>query len=196
MNIVLPRRVPKNPTPQVYAGGDCGPCCVSGITGIPVADVYGWNDESKDKPEAFSWWAMRGVLWKLVSHGKLVEVIDSVPMFASNPASSLMWGYPGWTMNQGWFDWIKLAIGAGYYGVAQIDSQKRGPFSPDGFGVAGDHWVMIVGVRRVVPDKPGMIAQDVLVSNSSRSAPDEEWVPHHEFLSRWGGYNVMLVKPA
>lgn len=173
--------------------GDCGACVIAGLTGLSVRDVYDWNErERKSVVEAFSWPTMREVLYRLYSNHKVERIMDTIPVFFDlRPSSTWIWGAPSWTMNLGWFNWITLGISSGYYGVVAVDSKKRGPID----GSAGDHWIMICGVREVWPEKEGTIEKDILVSNSARSAPDEEWVPHDEFLKKWGGYNVLLVKP-
>jgi hypothetical protein len=192
-DLALPKRAVKQPVPDICPGGDCGACVVSGLTGLPLREVYEWNQrDRKEVLEALSWPTMRDVLYQLYAHHKVQHIMDSVPLFFDlRPASTWIFGSPGWTMNIGWFNWITLAIKAGYYGIVAVDSQRRGPID----GGPGDHWVMICGVRETWPKDCGMITKDVLVSNSSRTAPDEEWVDVSKFLQYWGGYNVLLVKP-
>lgn len=51
LELVLPRRVAPQPAPAIVPGGDCGPCCVAGVTGLDVDEAYAL---AGDTPHAWS----------------------------------------------------------------------------------------------------------------------------------------------
>jgi hypothetical protein len=85
-----------------------------------------------------------------------------------------------------WFNYVRLAIDAGYYGVAQVD-----------FGGAGgpdtNHWVLICGARTKGAIANEFITGDIL---ASCSVTGEKWYEAKDFLKRMGGCDVLFVRPA
>ena len=89
-----------------------------------------------------------------------------------------------------WFNYVRMGIDAGYYGLALVDFKRQG--GPD-----TDHWVMLCGARTLpLPPDGGLIKGDVLVSCSARSSGmRDEWVDARDFLKHRGGYDVLFVRP-
>ncbi len=190
---ILPRRSIKQPIPAINKGGDCGACVLGGLL-TPVDD----DPRSRlvemyhlvGKVDSISEPRMRQALYD--SRGKTEDVIFDMPIWA-RPNSLSQWGWPGWTMNVPWFQYHKMAIQAGYYGLAMIASSGKG------VNATLDHWILICGARErgvPLPHKKGAwkIEQEVLVSNSSSKAKAERWIKVHKFLKQYGGFNTVLVR--
>ena len=190
--VELPRRVVPQPKPAIHKGGDCSACVLGGVLGIPtVREVY--ETFFGGKPKALSRHEMVAAVedaeWKLEL---LDRVISDIPHWPALPNTQI-WGQPGWGQNLAWYAYVRMAIDAGYYGIASISYAKQGP------PAESDHVVLICGVR--VREEPTRIAKafklthEILVSCSA-AHPEGRWVDHNEFLEAWGGYNVILVRPA
>lgn len=145
--VVLPRRAIPQPQPAINPGGDCGPCCLAGIFGLSVSDVYARLN--KDEQRGFSYMGMYYALYQAMSEGLATHIVADVPTW-DRPASTMLFGNPGWCSNLAWFRYVTMAIQAGYYGLAAVAHDRTGPLSP----TVGDHWVLICGARtRTVPAK-------------------------------------------
>jgi hypothetical protein len=143
---------------------------------------------------------MRDALYTAESRGIVDRVIADVPVWPwriHEPFAE--WGFHAGFMSLAWFRYVNMAIDAGYYALALVDIDKKGPF-----GGGTDHWVMICGARvrhvPLEPDKPDdpvnyRIDDEILVSCSSTRTPDEEWVDPGKFLTQRGGFNLLLVRP-
>lgn len=187
--VVLPRRVVPQPTPNIHPGGDCGWCCLAGVMQITVQEAY--DRFEHDPREGIGWYEMRQMLLKGEHAGWFDRVITDVPVWpdAMPPAK---WAYGMSVSPLEWFNYVRMALDAGYYGFASVDSQKKRE--------EPDHFVLIVGAReRYVPHKTMKMAKTVelelLISCSSRATPDEEWVSVHNLLDQRGGYNIQLARP-
>lgn len=201
LDVVLPRRVTPQPLPQIVEGGDCGPCVLSGLTGLGVQEVYDFlrthgNHEIQDAiKRGLSRYSMRIAIGLLRTWRIIEDYIDHVPVFLV-PAGAAIWGHPSWQNSHAWFVHIRTAMMAGYYPVCAVAYERNGPM------VFGDHWVLLCGAREKriecqlsTGGASTRIIPEVLVSNSSVKAESEEWVEATEFLKRWGGFNALLVKP-
>jgi hypothetical protein len=92
-----------------------------------------------------------------------------------------------------WFKYVQMAMEAGYYGLANVDFHRKGAS-----GQGPNHWVLLCGFQTVRVEFPGGGARmdnQVLVSCSATSSPDEEWVNVGDFLTNRGGFNLLLVRP-
>lgn len=99
-------------------------------------------------------------------------------------------GQPGWLHSLSWFNYVRMAIDAGYYGLCTVDFKKQG--GPD-----TDHWVLICGARTKGCVTGELITGEVLVSCSARSSGmKDEWVDVRDFLRDRGGFDVLFVRPA
>jgi len=191
---VLTRRVTPQPSPEVHKGGDCGACVLSGLLGKSVPDVYVLFQEGKC--DSFHWHKMREALWTARSMGLVDRIVTDVPMWPGTiPEMVASWGMHSGFQCLAWFAYVQMALDAGYYGLAMVDIHKKGAH-----GGGTNHWVMVCGARtRREPSEavPGAasIVQEVLVSCSSRTTPDEEWVEVDRFLIERGGFNLHLARP-
>ena len=192
--IILPRRSPRQPNPKVYAGGDCGACVLSGLTGLSVADVYA-KAQDGGKVSPFSWPEMIQALHGLLSEGYFKHVITSCPNWITEVYRA-PFGFEAAQMNLEWFDYVRLAIEAGYYAICEVcvDGNRAGRRPV----LETNHWVLLCGVRvRREPNKAVAgafnILPEVLVSDSAKSQPPERWVGSQDFLRRHGGFTPLLV---
>lgn len=191
--VVLPLRVLKQPDPCVSPGGDCGACVLGAITGKKIEEVYSLF---KQKVEAFSHPCLADALYTARAYGLIDRLVVNVPFWA--PISSSAWyGAAAWDFAIEWFSYIRMGLDAGYYGIASVDSKRSGPLSHP------DHAILIAGAREIaipIQDAEGKVTahridQEILISNSSKSSPPEEWVEVKTFLTKWGGYNAYLARP-
>lgn len=183
---VLQRRVVPQPVPHLNSGGDCGPCVLAGISGISVADVYARANDGK--PTSLS---VHEIQRFLRANPDLFDrYIDEPPIGWPVYEVWHAWGSQPHHQGQPWFRYVRMAIEAGYYGIAAVSMQKEGPHGP-----GTDHWVMICGAREVRPEGEGRVRMEVLVSCSATSTPAEEWVDAWDFLRHRGGFNLLFARP-
>lgn len=187
---ILPNRVIPQPKPHIVKIGDCGACVAGGILGVSISEAYDrlmWH-RSIDEPKTFGWHGMVSVL---AGSPEIEHVFSRVPI----------WGVDDWNAPTGpsglqnwmtWADYIRMALNGGYYAVAQVDADEQG-IQDDCYWLETNHWQMICGIRYTTS---GSLKRELLVSCSSSSTPDEEWVSAKKFLAKRGGYNVILAKPS
>ena len=183
---MLPLRVIPQPTPALNADGDCGACVLGGLLNLSVREAYSIYG---DAIEPFSWSAMRTSLFAAKSKGKIDRLIADTPEWSVHEFT-LIFGKPAYTVSLQWFNYIRMGMDAGYYAIANVSHAKD--------GINPDHWVLLCGAREVnrdLSDGVATIDKELLVSCSSRTTPDEEWVKTGDFLRDWGGYNAILARP-
>jgi hypothetical protein len=199
--VVLPKRVIQQPVPNVQPGGDCGACVIAGLTGLAVPEVYErfecWKryfGETMEQALArreptLGWHEMVSLLHQGLAHdaGFFDRTITDVAFWPCEIEMIMQYGRPSVNMALEWFAYLRMGLDAGYYAIANVDHGKKG-------GPA-DHWILIAGAREVWPEESGVIHQQLLVSCSSRSTPDEEWVNAHDFLKERGGFNLLFARP-
>ena len=157
---------------------------------MSVDMAYALLDEG---PVAMTWHEMERALRYAEARGLLDHVVTAIPIWPSVPRCHLLWGHTGAVQSEGWRDYLRLALLAGYYAIAPIDHEGRGPFAE------GDHWVLLRGVRsgwEPVGTAPGalILRTEVLVSSSSAGG-SETWIEAERFLRDHGGFTVMLARP-
>ena len=205
MKIVLPRRVIKQPIPHINESGDCGPCGLAGVLGHTTEVRNGGGDIIRAIHKKYiekgavslGRHGMVDALFKAQGNGEIEDFIDDTPTWSVWEVEN-QFGASGFAVSHKWFAYIAMAVRAGYYGLAMVDSDGRSGKGRECYGT--DHWVMICGVRkREVPNKrvkgSSTIKSELLISNSSNRAKDERWIEAPEFLRRFGGYNAILVLP-
>lgn len=200
-DVVLPRRAVPQPHPTVCPGGDCGACCIAGVLGISVAEAYDLQDKdcrastAKDVPVPFSWYSMIHAL-KCYETGYPLHdgVLDSAPLWPweISGAQTTM-GLTSWVQGSAWWNYVRMGLCGGFYGVCHMDIEGKGPLS------SHNHWVVICGARIVrvpIESVPGAARLDsqILVSCSARY-PDGQWRDTFEFLEKYGGFNIVMVRP-
>ncbi len=145
------------------------------------------------KVESISWYDMRRILYGLHTDGLVDRISVYVPVWVWEQSEGMAaFGIPGSVQSLGWKERLLAGLDAGYYGIAHVSHGKSGLL-----GRGPDHWVMICGYRELYPPhgESGAIKQEVLVSCSSRSTPDEEWVSIRDFLRERGGFTLLLARP-
>lgn len=182
---VLPRRAVPQPHPMLNPRGDCAACCMAGMLGwSDIGRVYA--DLQGGEVRAPSWEITRRNLWNAYSRGLVDRIVDTVPIWPEHP-SQMQRGMPAIASSLEWFNYVRMAVEAGYYGLAEVAFSKQ-PTDPT------DHEVLICGAREIRPEGCGAVKTEVLVSCSA-SHPEGRWVEVRDFLRNWGGYNVLLVRP-
>lgn len=183
---VLPRRVHPQPTPFIVTGGDCGACVLGGALSIPLEQVY----EIAQKKDAISGFEMPRLLYCAMKDGLADRVIDVPAEWQSHGKHWRSFGRPAYMESLAWFNYVRMAIDAGYYGLATVDFKRKG-------GIDTDHWVLICGARTMPITNGGRITGEVLVSCSARnSGMQDEWVDARDFLQYRGGYDILFVRPS
>jgi hypothetical protein len=179
------------PTPEIFSGGDCGACVLGGLFGLAVEDVYVQLCDGKVRP--ISHLQMRSALHEAERRGYADRIVVEPARWPRSAEGYFDdFGYLASKDCINWWTHLRLAFDAGYYAIAEVDSNRGGPVA------STDHWVMLAGVRQRWPadgSSDSTIHQDVLVSCSSRKTPDEEWVDSGEFLQKRGGFNALLARP-
>ncbi|HEX7095167.1 MAG TPA: hypothetical protein VF183_04755 [Acidimicrobiales bacterium] len=191
--VVLPRRVLPQPTPDVVAGGDCGACVLGGLLGwSSVERVY---DVLVGKRQSISEGEMARILRYAVQHHGLDRALEEPAEWRTMSSHwCRAFGTTGFSESNAWFAYVRMAIDAGYYGIALVDADRRGLA-----GNGPNHWVLICGARTdgAWPGNGQTVTGEVLVSCSMRSTGGlDEWVNAREFLRDRGGYNLFLARPA
>lgn len=188
--IVLPRRVVPQPVPFISDGGDCGACALAGMAGLNhpqrIYDLFpkeaGITQEG-DAPKGFSWREIRSILHSLKARGYFSDLMVDVPLWMPWGAD-LHYGPAGYMVSPQWFRYLKMALQAGYYAIANVVFDKTAPEA------LPDHVVLLTGARL----RDGW--SEILVSCSSTRTPDEEWIEVSKFLRTRGGYDIYLARPA
>ena len=177
--IVLVRRSLLQPHPHIYSGGDCGACSLGGALGISVQAVYERFDSGGITNEG----EMARCLRCSVSSGLADRMIDT-PTEWPDSRYLRSFGSPAQHEYVPWFNYVRMAIDAGYYGLAKVDYKGTG--GPD-----TNHWVLICGARSDGLARNPLTGQ-VLVSCSTQG---DNWYEARDFLTRKGGYDVRFVRP-
>lgn len=192
--IVLPLRSHPQPQPHLADGGDCAACCIAGLCGIRPEQVYtkllDGKIESPSRPETLA------ILRNAEEKGLIQRINDDVPTWHI-PHYYMAFGPSGYLNHPEWFRYMRMAFEAGYYGLASVVFDKTG--SEGKIPPETDHVVLLCGTRIHAIPHPTLpsshLKEEILVSCSAKSSPNEEWVGVKEFLAERGGYNVILVKP-
>lgn len=191
--VVLPKRAVPNPSPRLFKDGDCGACVLAGLFDMKVDHVYASRRDGKVSP--FSYQCMRDFLFDRQSLSKIDRFILEIPHW-DYPQSLMPFGNVSWLNSTAWFNYVRMGIDAGYYGIAFVRYDKKGTTHP----IISDHIVLVCGVRDrcvTIPELKGasVINHEILISCSAKNTDNEEWVVASDFLRDRGGYNIILVRP-
>lgn len=156
---------------------------LGGLLGMTPAEVY-IHFEFDPTKQDISFDRMRQALYDA---RKFDRKVTHFPEWPQSVEMMRTYGNPSWNQAMAWYEYVRMGLDAGYYGIAQVDHSKKGR--------APDHWVLIVGAHEIYPEEAGAIREQVFVSCSSRSTPDEEWVDIRDFLRDRGGFNLYLARP-
>jgi len=187
-SVTLPRRSLRQPQPNMNPGGDCAACALGGALGLTVPEVYARLREGKI--QGATWFDARDALHRARAAGLADRIIVDVPIWPWAGYEPRAWfGLAASAQAMPWFAHLRMALDAGYYGIAEVSYRRAGPLG------LPDHQVLLCGVREVWPEEGvgGVIRHEVLVSCSAGAA--EEWVDVDDFLTQRGGFNVLLVRP-
>lgn len=175
--VVLPRRAHTQPSPIIHQPGDCGACALGGALGISIAEVY-----TLFGSEGITGHSEMARCARCASTQGLADRIIDEPAEWPRAQYLRSFGYPARHQHLPWFQYVRMAIDAGYYGLACVDMEATG--GPD-----TNHWLLICGART---EARGRMTGEVLTSCSVRG---ERWIEAREFLRDWGGYDVLFVRP-
>jgi hypothetical protein len=183
---VLPRRVQPQPTPDIHLGGDCGACVLGGALGLTVPEVYSrFGSKGVTNP-----YEMKRLLRCASSLGLADRVIEEPADWNGDCRHWGAFGKPAFLNALEWFNHVRMAIDAGYYGLAMVDFKRGG-------GIDTDHWILICGARTEGSVVGKTLTGEVLVSCSARSSGmRDEWVEARDFLKNRGGYETLFLRPA
>jgi hypothetical protein len=177
--VILPRRSLIQPRPEIHKGGDCGACCLGGALGIQVADVYSRFDSQGITHSGEMARCLRCSIHELAD-----RMLDIPAEWPSNRYIH-SFGSPAVHEALPWFNHVRMAIDAGYYGLATVDYSGNG--GPD-----TNHWVLICGAKTEGSPVGKLITGDILASCSVNG---DKWYESRDFLSRMGGFNTLFVRP-
>lgn len=178
--IVLPRRSRPQPHPELRKGGDCGGCALGGALGLEVAEVY----KAFDTEGITNGHEMARCLRCAAMYGHADRILDVHAEWDYRTGCDAF-GHPAYFQYLPWFNYIRMAIDAGYYGVAMVNYEGTG--EPE-----TNHWILVCGARTEGTVSGKTITGEVLVSCSVRG---EKWYEARHFLKQMGGYDTLLVRP-
>jgi len=190
--VTVPRRVIPQPHPKVYEHGDCGACVLGGLFGInDIKEVYS-RFQRNGAIEPWCRITMADAFHSAQNRNIIDRFVDDMPTWAGWDVRNV-WGNPSWYQCREWFNYIRMAIDAGYYGVASVNMDGNGPLE------LTDHVVLLCGVRERVDPHPtmteaGVVIQEILVSCSAKH-PEGKWYEVEGFLKHRGGFNCYLARP-
>lgn len=188
----LERMVPRNPSPSIVPGGDCGACVLAGLLGSSNPRD-GYLFDRKNAPAAYEHFSMKETLTGLYYQKEaLIHIVMEPPVWLPGHSFELWKGLPAISMSLEWFAYITMAIQAGYYGIASV--------SHNGEGRHSDHFIMIAGVKNEVhyDDESrtcGVHKNFLLIRDSSLAHEPEYWLEVGTYLEYYGGFNTFLAKP-
>jgi hypothetical protein len=162
---------------------------------MTVEEVY----ELKGERKPFCYPTMISALNALYYDGRLDRLVTKVPFWPSGDAMRI-WGDTAQLQSTHWFEWLTMALEAGYYGLMHYRMDGDPTQLPD-------HFVMVVGVRVWHDPIPGKVndagepnawtlRHELLISCSSTRTQAEFWLGLNELFEKKGGFNVMLARPA
>lgn len=169
------------------SGGDCGPACLSGIVGLPVAEIY---KNYFNRIDGVCYGDMYAACWKLYAEGKLRWVTNQLPKNNKIPDPEYMvFGNPSW---ENFWEFSRHAhqqLSYGNVGIASVNMNGEA-FGDRKHQLSTNHWVLIKGIDY----NEEMTASELLI-HISCPTHGEYTKGVFEFLMNYGGYNSIWVKP-
>lgn len=191
--ITLPRSSLPKLLPKIVQHGDCGACVLGGIAGLSLVEAYA---VVKERPSSFSLEDMAQALAVLQDRGVFDRVVDEAPCWVQHihPAHA-SFGFTALSQAPMWYDYVRLAMDAGYYGLCTM-SYEPVTSKPGDTYLSTNHWVVINGCRFHWEPVEGVSAsrgvEEIRVSCSNKG---DYWMPVREFARLHGGMNVLLARP-
>lgn len=190
--VILPRSALPQPKPNIVLHGDCGACVLGGLANITHMVAY---LTAHAVPCAFSFDDMAQALASLQDERLLDRVVEDSPCWIQ-PLHQAHCGFGFTSLSQApmWYDYVRLALDAGYYGLCTISYDPVATKPSDTY-FSTNHWVLIKGCRfRWVPMDLGRRGvEEILVSCSNKG---DYWIAVREFARLHGGMNILLARPA
>lgn len=203
--VEVDRHSARQPSPSLNSGGDCGLCCISGVLGHGtefVREAYRLAYDSPDTIRALSLPCMTKALSNLHHQHGLIEDLADYPVqprvgFGRGVSP---WGYPGDQLFNEWLHQLRTHLEAGYVGVTEILFSGGGRTTADFKYRGSDHWVLLIGAKSVYWEKRDEQGKfqfggwDKYVKVSC-SVKGDYWVDIQDFLTQYGGFHVLFVRP-
>lgn len=189
---ILPLRSKHKLPVSIVKNGDCTYCCIAGLLGVEIEKVYelcvqyGVTEKYEPLTHEFG---IPNLLGELIDKNWLNAFIDHVPFWPQQYLNIQSYGFQGHMFWKPWFDYISMAIDAGYYGLLSVNCY--------GTGGVNDHTVLLKGYRTRWVDNPNFKGSLVLHSELCISDPNKEedgWFLCETYLKNYGGYDVILVR--
>lgn len=191
--MILP--ISAKPHEGINAGGDCGPCCLAGITGLPVREIF---EKYFGRIDGMSYPDVYETCWKLKIDGKIQHLHTELPLPQKlADAEYQTFGYPSWENFRGWSIHVFDQLLTGYVGVAQVH-QNGDAMGDRKHQWYTNHWVLIKGISGVRFEEGShqrKIDIDQLQVHISCPTLGEYTKRPIEFLMNYGGYNPIWVYP-
>ncbi len=183
------------PHEGINKGGDCGPCCLAGLTGLTVKTIY---DKYFGRIDGMSYSDIYEVCWKLKIDGTIQHVHSDLPLLKKmNNAEYQVFGNPSWENFREWSTHVYDLLCRDYIGIAQVhqDGNAMGDKKHQWYT---NHWVLIKGMSGITIDDNTLkrnIEIDKLRVHISCPTYGEYTKEPLEFLMNYGGYNPIWVYP-
>ena len=175
------------PHAGINHGGDCGPCCLAGITGMTVREVY--DICFNGTVDGTSYEDVYEACWKLKIGKHIRYFHNQLPLSMKHLEPRYQpFGNPSW---ENFNEWLSNAISQlkqGYVGLANVNMDGKAPGDLRHQWMT-NHWVLIVGA---VDDMSDGDRRMVHISCPTRG---EFTIHPMEFLINYGGYNTIWVLP-
>jgi hypothetical protein len=178
------------PHAGINPGGDCGPSCIAGVTGLTVKQVY--DQYFNGRYDGTCYQDMLAACWKLYHEDKITWIDNKLPFENSiKDPEYAVFGNPSWSNFNNWLDNAIQHINAGCIGLAQVHlhgnamGDRKHQFSHN-------HWLLIVGATTNENQDWEEDNRKVYLSCPTHG----EFSKHPlEFLMNYGGYNTIWIKP-
>lgn len=186
-------RSTRQPHPFFAPIGDCGACCVSGVTGMSVEEVYEFlkphrGDYAAGKPKGdYCTLGYSTIIFMLQELGLAHEnFLPAQNIHTLNP-EYFPFGSPSHFNSREWEKLSKDRVRKGMVGIAQVNFDGQAHMSQH---LNHNHFVIIYDLEDVETEHGSRTMVKV-----SCSVKGEYQVEAREFLWRFGGYNAIWVKP-
>ena len=160
--------------------GDCGQCCLAGITGKSVKEIY----DSQERIDGLSYFTMLSLIKKLglIYDNKLPHLDDWRKKDGNEEWQTF--GLPSYILSYEWLQNGYTKIKCGWIGLCLINFS--GNAIDDEFA---DHWVIVNNIKF---NNEGLYNDDnVFISCPNRG---EYSINVKKFLKYYGGYNAIWIK--
>jgi hypothetical protein len=165
----------------INPSGDCGPCCLAGVTGVSVDQIY----KDFGRIDGMTYDCMYQMSWRYAVNGLLRCVSNDLPSLDSSAENPrwMTFGRPSWFNEYGWISNVSAKIIGGWIGIAMVNLWGKALEEEH-----ANHWVLVVGCNNSESFKD----RTVDISCPTRG---EFTIQSKDFLKNYGGYNVIWVKP-